>query len=139
MLIKGVIVVLLALFISNFASPQKIFPVLEDHPEWNVQRSIEPSLPGPVFIMNYHLEKDTIINQKTYSLVSRTGNQQPQLSYERVGFIRTDAKKVLFKKSAEGKEYLLYDFGLNAGDTVYCPYAVLNSTDTEYSKSIRSI
>jgi hypothetical protein len=101
---------------------QKSFPELSDHPEWNVQRSIEPSLPGPVFIMSYHMEKDTAIYGKTYSLVSGTGNQQPHLSYERVGFVRTDSKKVFFKKLAEGKEYLLYDFGLQIGDTAYFPF-----------------
>ncbi len=109
----------------------KVFPTVDDHPEWNVQRSIEPFFPGPVFILSYHLDKDTIINQKTYSLVSRTGNQQPHLSYEQVGFIRTDAKKVFFKKSAEGKEYLLYNFGLNVGDTVYCPF--LESDSAKYT------
>ncbi|MGE0021018.1 MAG: T9SS type A sorting domain-containing protein [Draconibacterium sp.] len=106
---------------------QNVFPSFNEHPEWIVQRSIEPSLPGPVYVMSYHLEKDTIIDQKTYSPVSRTGNQQPLLAYEHVGFVRIDGKKVFFKKSAEGKEYLLYDFGLKVGEKVYCPYYELDS------------
>jgi hypothetical protein len=127
MLNKKILAVLIVSFISNFVYSQKTFPSFEDHPEWNVQRSIEPFLPGPVFVMSYHLEKDTTINQKTYYPVSRTGNQQPHLIYERIGFIRSDAKKVFFKKSAEGKEYLLYDFGLHVDDKVYCPYYELDS------------
>jgi len=127
MLMKKILTVFILSSIGNFVCAQKPFPELFTHPEWNVQRSIEPSLPGPVFIMSYHLEKDTTIYQKTYSLVSRTGNQQPLLSYERVGFVRTDSKKVFFKKSAEGKEYLLYDFGLHVDDKVYCPYYDLDS------------
>jgi hypothetical protein len=119
---KKILAVFILSSIGNFACAQKIFPSFDDHPEWNVQRSIEPSLPGPVFIMSYHLDKDTTIYQKTYSLASRTGNQQPHLSYERVGFVRTDSKKVFFKKSVEGKEYLLYDFGLQIGDTAYFPF-----------------
>ena len=119
---KKILAVFIALFISNFVYSQNIFPTFEDHPEWNVQRSIEPFLPGPVFILSYHLEKDTTINQKSYYPVSRTGNQQPHISYERIGFIRSDDKKVFFKKSAEGKEYLLYDFGLHTGDTDYFPF-----------------
>jgi len=127
MLMKKILTVFILSSIGNFVCAQNPFPELFTHPEWNVQRSIEPSLPGPVFIMSYHLEKDTTIYQKTYSLVSRTGNQQPLLSYERVGFVRTDSKKVFFKKSAEGKEYLLYDFGLHVDDKVYCPYYDLDS------------
>ena len=127
MLMKKILTVLIVSFICNFVYSQKIFPSFEDRPVWNVQRSIEPSLPGSVFVMSYHLEKDTIINQKTYYPVSRTGNQQPHISYERIGFIRSDDKKVFFKKSAEGKEYLLYDFGLQVDDKVYCPYYELDS------------
>lgn len=112
---------------GNFEPTQNVFPSFNDNTEWNVQRSIEPSMPGPVFVMSYHLEKDTIINQKSYSPVSRTGNQQPLLAYEHIGFVRTDGKKVFFKKSAEGKEYLLYDFGLKVGEKVYCPYYELDS------------
>ena len=127
MLIKKILAVLIVSFISNFVYSQKVFPSFEEHPEWNVQRSIQPFLPGPVFVMSYHLEKDTTINQKTYLLVSRTGNQEFHKLYERVGFIRTDAKRVFFKKSAEGKEYLLYDFALQVDDKVYCPYYELDS------------
>ena len=131
---------LLAILITGFASGQNkknstpiqnIFPSFNDHPEWNVQRSIEPSLPGPVFIMNYHLDKDTTINQKSYSVVSRTGNQQTLLSHEHVGFVRTDDKKVFFKKSATGKEYLLYDFSLKVGQKVYCPFYETDSAKYE--------
>ena len=122
MLIKRIFALLVFALFNNSVYSQNIFPSFEDHPEWNVQRSIEPSLPGSVFIMSYHLEKDTVINKKNYFPVSRTGNQQPHLSYESVGFIRNDAKKVFFKKSAEGKEYLLYDFGLHVGETAYCPF-----------------
>lgn len=108
---------------------QVSFPGVSDHPEWNVQRSIEPFMPGPVFMMSYHLEKDTLINQKTYSQVTRTCNQEPLLSSERIGFIRSDAKTVFFRKTAKGKEYVLYDFGLRVGDKVYCPYFDLDSAE----------
>lgn len=122
-----IIATALAIMFFNIAYAQKVFPALGDNPEWNVQRSINPSMPGPVFILNYHLENDTIINQKTYTIVSRTGNQETGNLIELVGFIRTDSKKVFFKKSAEGKEYLLYDFGLQVDGKVYCPYYELDS------------
>lgn len=127
MFLKKVTIVVLATLYFNVAYTQRVFPSLSDNPEWKVQRSINPSMPGPVFILNYHFENDTIINQKTYTIVSRTGNQETGNLIELVGFIRTDSKKVFFKKSAEGKEYLLYDFSLNVGDKIYCPYLELDS------------
>lgn len=115
------------LITCHSAYSQGVLPSIIDNPEWCVQRNIEPSMPGPSFIMRYHLEKDTLINLKTYSLVSRTGNKAFNGLYERIGFVRTDSKKVYFKASAQGKEYLLYDFGLKVNDKVYCPYFELDS------------
>lgn len=129
MSIKTVITVLFALFIFNFAFSQKIFPTLEDNPVWNVQQSIEPFMPGPVYMLKYRFDKDTIIGNRTFTFVSRTGYQGNNMLSEFVGLIRTEAKKVLFKKSVTGKEYLMYDFDLNVGNKVVCPFYNLDSTE----------
>jgi hypothetical protein len=84
--------------------------------------------------MSYHLEKDTVINQKTYSIIVRTSNYLSGYLNGRIGFTRTDLKRVYFKTSAQGKEYLLYDFGLKPGDTAFCPFFETDSAKYEVLK-----
>lgn len=127
-------IILVVIIACHSAFSQKAFPSFEDHPEWNVQRSVEPSMPGPISIMSYHLEKDTVINQKTYSPVSRIWLDELKKSYQQIGFVRTVSKKVFFKESAQGKEYLLYDFGLKKGDKAYCAFRETDSAKYEVLK-----
>ena len=90
------------------------FPRLENSPKWSVLKCIA----GIGFICNtewYSYEKDTIMCGYTYYKVSSS-------SVNIEGYLRIDNERVFIKKNnnCNDVEYLIYDFSLYVGDTVYC-------------------
>lgn len=122
MLLKRMITILLLSMIFNFAYPQKYFPTIDEQPTWRVLKTIEPSYHGPMYNIDYKLQKDTVIYGFIYSIITETNYERNPPVTKRYGFTRTDSTKVYFRKSAEEPEYLLYDFNLIAGDSVFCPF-----------------
>lgn len=114
----------------NISKAQNNFPVSTDNPVWRVLRTGAISVEGPRYFLDYKLEKDTLIDNKTYSVISGFDTIQGNTNWSRVGFTRTSSTKVYFKATANGKEYLLYDFGLKVNDTIYCGFDVNHNPDT---------
>jgi|BioPla2DNA2_1021312.scaffolds.fasta_scaffold10539_2 hypothetical protein len=90
---------------------QKSFPSLADNPNWKVV-DIMVSYPEDVVTFSeYQLEKDTLINSATYQKITNNG-----------GYIRLLNDKVYYRLESNSKDFLLYDFGLNVNDTMYCGF-----------------
>jgi hypothetical protein len=108
---------------SVFCKAQSSFPTLNDNPKWRIEA--EPSIypHGLRYFNDYYIEKDTTINTISYSAIIINSANEPVNPYSyRVGYIRSDEKKVFYKQTADREEFLLYDFGLIAGDTCHAYY-----------------
>ncbi len=104
-----IILILLLLAPFSKSKGQTVFPSWTDSPTWNVLEC---------FWMNcstttYQYVYDTTFCNQTYSKVELFNNQP--------GYIRSDSVKTYFRKSSNciDKEYLMYDYSLNLGDTAY--------------------
>jgi hypothetical protein len=106
----------------NIIIAQESFPNLEDNPNWKVVNTVT-SFPETKTLLEYHLEKDTLINSSTYQKVANN-----------VGYIRLLNDKVYFRLERDSKEFLLYDFGLNVNDTVYCGFNLNDGNDLDSTK-----
>lgn len=96
-------------------SAQNSFPTLADHPKWRVRELIVYRY-NPKYFVDYTLEKDTIINDLNYSIVIRSDSAFNMPKSYRMGYTRTTGQKVYFK-FIDGMEFLIYDFGLNVGES----------------------
>ena len=123
--------VLIVIFYTGFLSSlksQNCFPLTSDSAKWSILSCwYNFSPPG----MNKHtsiwqFKKDTLMCGKIYSMFN---------SWEHT-FYRSDSERVYIKPTAScgDKEYLLYDFNMNAGDSAwfYCrdchPFSQLTDT-----------
>ncbi len=99
--------------------------------------------------LTYRLGSDTSLCNKTYQRILQSSTDTTgsglirQKTSRRIGFIRTENSKVFFKKTDKctDKEYLMYDFGLKKGDSIYCGYTSELSIDTTkfYVRDVDSI
>ena len=70
------------------------------------------------FTETFRFTDDTLIGPHTWKIVERSVDSL-QLEWQDYGFIREDAaKRVYFRETASGPEYLFYDFGLQLYDTI---------------------
>ena len=84
---------------------------------WNVIREYDGSGSDDVRTHCYQLAQDTVVEGKTYSVLTRYWTADPNSPKEYVGMVRfTDDRKVY--ANYNGKEYLVYDFSVQAGDTL---------------------
>lgn len=74
-------------------------------------------------------EGDTIIDNHTYKYIWRT-NDESLIDWIPYGFIRENEEHQVFLKPPDYYEGLIYDFGVNVGDTVQALNIYLNSNDT---------
>lgn len=101
---------------------QESFPNLEDNPNWKVVNTIT-SYPETKTLLEYQLEKDTLINSVTYQKVTNNA-----------GYIRLLNDKVYYRLESNSKDFLLYDFDLNVNDTVYCGFYLNETYDLDTVK-----
>src|ERR1700741_3506336 len=102
------------LCMSVNVSAQKVFPLTSDNAHWNVFNSGGfPPQPGSTRI--YTLVKDTIMCGFSYSKI---GGEN--------GYVRTQGNKVYIRNTnnCSKKEYLMYDFGMQVGDSAYCGFDI---------------
>lgn len=97
-------------FFCNMIIAQDSFPNLDDNPSWKVVNAIT-SYPEIKTLLEYQLEKDTLINSITYHKITNNA-----------GYIRLLDDKVYYRQESNSEDFLLYDFGLNVNDTVYCGF-----------------
>ena len=88
---------------------QTVFPSFVDNPTWNVLECFWYNCSTHTYQYVY----DTTFCSQSYSKVA--------LLYNQNGYFRSDSLKTYFRKSpnCNDKEYLIYDYSLNIGDTAY--------------------
>ena len=118
------LIIILSLFIINstlFA--QKVFPSYSDGANWNVYECFWLDCNT----RQYNYQYDTTFCGQTYSKMNFYDSNQ-------TGYFRSDSLKTYFRKSpnCSEKEYLIYDFSLSMGDTVFIGYFInpFNEDDT---------
>lgn len=117
-------IILLIFILFWFAQPticsaQNSFPTLADHPKWRVSEYLVVWPPVNEYFIDYTLEKDTILNDLNYSIVVRSDSSFNVPKSYRIGYTRTLGQKVYFK-FIDGREFMIYDFSLNVGESSYC-------------------
>ena len=101
---------------SCFLKAQKVFPEYGDNPKWNVLSCFWRDCNT----QSFEFYKDTIICGKHYSAI---------LLNKKKTYIRTENQKVFLREtnSCLGKDYVIYDFSKNIGDTIYLAYDLSNT------------
>ena len=145
-ILKALLLLALPLLISKSSKEQAYVPFPDSNAVW--QEVILPYPPGPIpwYQEHFHyiISGDTLINDVYYKKLFRTdfnvlcSQDSAGPSYE--GGIRNDSleKKVFYIDSNEQEEWLLYDFTLDAGDTVPMTWNNYSYPDL-YVESIDSI
>jgi hypothetical protein len=125
---------LFAIAFALLCSPvkaQTYYPMPKNNATWTVVEYGYGTMPPETGVWHFGLSGDTIISAKTYAKIywnpGSLGNLNPEKAFNLstasyYGAFREDAaKKVWYKDKSSNAEYLLYDFGLNLGDT-FCFY-----------------
>ncbi len=101
------------LTVNSTLFAQHVFPYYSDAPQWNVLECFW----FDCHTKTYTYEYDTSFCGKNYSKVHFTEPNQN-------GYFRSENLKTYFRKSSNcsNKEYLIYDYSLNVGDTVFVGY-----------------
>ncbi|MFO7879915.1 MAG: T9SS type A sorting domain-containing protein [Bacteroidales bacterium] len=125
-------------------SAQEYIPMLQEGKIWNFTTENypqPPDYPGDTTTISYILSGDTVINSITYKTLYQTScteSGDAQVSGNPVAFLRENtSSKQVFVHSG-GEEFLLYDFSVQTGDTLYAEnyiwsdinYLVVTDTDT---------
>jgi len=102
---------------------ETVFPDLRDQPTWNVLET-KSTYPGYSHTQVYSYEKDTIFCGNKYSII-HIGNSK--------AYIHNKQEKTYILKEAgcDKKEYLLYDYTINIGDTVWLGLFTANQTSID--------
>jgi len=118
---KTTILFVCCLFYTIYSYAQ--FPLYSDNPVWYIEDHQNQ------VIQRITYEKDTFMCGYNYSKLNKMEYWTGQQKYFLKGFVRKENKKVFFRYSenCEDKEYLMYDFSLLPGDTVYCGYDLIDS------------
>jgi hypothetical protein len=120
------LLLLMFTFLAN-VNAQDYIPFPKDTAQWSVRSIYAPPYPDPSTMGTVHLniKGDTIINNLKYSKVYKTANEDYYAPNQLIKcFIREDTAKKVFVKYPDNSndfidtaEFVLYDFGLNVGDT----------------------
>ncbi|MFN8205820.1 MAG: T9SS type A sorting domain-containing protein [Bacteroidales bacterium] len=121
---KPLLILVLVHCITLYGQSYHPFPLT--NASWNIYllSSCSEDMPPMPSLMRFTLRGDTILNDKTYhNLFSEKGDTaSPEITFW--GGIREEGKKVYYTGPgylgdySYGVEFLLYDFSLQAGDTI---------------------
>ena len=108
-------VLFLTVFLTS-KSQEKVFPLFEDNPLWNIFGTKHADVQNFQTWFHYYTG-DTIICDTNYSIARIP--KDIAYSITKV-YIKVDGKKVLYRNhaSCDSSLHLLYDFDLSVGDTV---------------------
>ncbi|MCF8369066.1 MAG: T9SS type A sorting domain-containing protein [Bacteroidales bacterium] len=90
-------------------------------------------MPGGNNYSTYHIKfsGDTLIEDLSYTQILRC-DEEGQTAWELYGFIREDSDGRVFLRPADYMEGLIYDFGVEVGDSVRAKNIYLNSDTLHY-------
>jgi len=104
------------------------FPLLIDHPIWNVLEC-DQNAPLHCHTVSYEYIKDTVLCWLPSSIIDIDGQR---------AYIRADGKKTYLRTNTVcwEEEHLLYDFGLNVGETVTVGWNYFQSDKTNHKTTL---
>jgi hypothetical protein len=111
----AVVFVQLIIAVACFGQQQPILR-FEDNPVWGIRYGNYQG-PEPIYVGFLHSYSDTIwICNHRYDVVDMN-----EFGYQVTGYVRSLGQKTYLRVSADcaDREYLLYDFSLNIGDSVF--------------------
>lgn len=111
LLILATILLSSTLFVKGQSSVYRPFPM--DNGNWSYQYFDDLGFPTATY-SQYTLTGDTVISSNTYKKIY----SYPFYS----GAIRELGKIIYFVPNSSSTEYILYNFNLNLGDTIFNPY-----------------
>lgn len=121
------LLVLILLFSTTFKGmSQEVFPTFADSAKWNVLLCVY-GIGYSCNTLNFQYEYDTLFCGHVYSKVKLNGTSGA------IGYIRADSIRAYCRVSnlCSDKEYLLYDYSGNEGDTLYIGFNLWHSTSED--------
>lgn len=127
---KILFLIIFSFLVFQTGKSQNCFPTFSDSAKWNVLQCVY----GIGFSCNtltYQYDYDTLFCGHLYSKIKAT-------STGTIGYIRSDSSRAYIRvtNSCSDKEYLMYDFSMNNGDTIYLAYKLWNSWNNDTTKFI---
>ena len=137
---------LLLLAVAGTAKAQDYLPVVKDNAEWNIVWKATSQWTWLRITENLQLEGDTVVYDMHYKKVMRKiSSEAPNWhgsteKYSLYGLIREEPEgKVFYQPIDQDTVYLLYDFGMNVGDTASMHWCQLPNPGNEVIVCIDSI
>ena len=122
--LKNKVLLLMLLVVAGTAKAQDYLPLVKDNAEWNIVWKATSQWTWLRITENLLLEGDTLVDDMQYKKVMRKiSSEAPYWNgstdyYSLYGLIREEPEgKVFYKPIDQDTAYLLYDFGMNVGDT----------------------
>ncbi|MCR5645644.1 MAG: hypothetical protein K6F96_04540 [Bacteroidales bacterium] len=140
------ILLLFFLTLSVMANAQDFMPLIKENAEWNIVWKATSQWTWLRITENFQLEGDTMVDDMLYKKVMRKiSSEAPYWHgstevYSLYGLIREEPEgKVFYHPIDQDTVYLLYDFGLNVGDTASMHWCQLPNPSNEVIIRIDSI
>jgi len=117
---KPIIFMLFTFLISITTYGQDYFPLIEENKTWNVLSvALIPLFDTSFSTITYKFSGDTIINSDSYKKLYLSFQENPE-DWSLWGFMREDAdKRVWLRMDSEEDEFLMYDYSIDVGDSVF--------------------
>jgi len=114
-------------FFCNKINAQTYYPLVDTNKVWSTIYIIYNPTPGDSSFFSYFTKfySDTVVNGNTYKKIHRSNDEFQQNWETRSSLIREDSLKKVYLKYDGYDEFLIYDFSLVEGDTVYLQYGYL--------------
>ena len=137
---------LLLMAMVSTAKAQDYLPVVKDDAEWNIMWQSTSSWPTIRVTESLRIDGDTLANDIHYKKVMRKISSETNYwhgsteYYSLYGLIREEPEgKVFYQPIDQDTVYLLYDFGMNVGDTASMHWCQLPNPGNEVIVRIDSI
>ncbi|MFZ5554707.1 MAG: T9SS type A sorting domain-containing protein [Bacteroidota bacterium] len=135
---KNIYISFLFIFFLDTALSQPKLPFPDSTGSWGILECING---GPCVTYRYYVNGDTLLNGVSYNRLFRGSSDINDTSTWSCGFYRVDSLKVFYKfndycaygQPSDTNEVLLYDFGMQPGDSIYVP-PTINLFNGFYSK-----
>jgi hypothetical protein len=117
---KKILILVICTILAGKTFSQEYYPLVVEDNTWNVMAAgIYPNFDTAYSTVTYMLSGDSVINSITYKRLYFSFEEIP-VNWGLYGFMREDeTKKVWLKTEFATQEFLMYDFSVAIGDTVF--------------------
>jgi hypothetical protein len=127
---KKLLVIIFFVSVFYTGMSQNVFPSFADNAKWNVLHCVS-GIGNSCNTITYQFDYDTLFCGHIYSKINAvtTGS---------IGYIRSENSRVYIRttNSCIDKEYVMYDFSINVGDTIYLANNIWNSNPNDTTKFV---